>query len=199
MYLKFRHIERQSELHRFFHHEHRLHRGRHGFAGLGRHAERHGERRGRRFGRFFEHGDLRTVVLALIEDQPRHGYELIKELEERTGGAYRPSPGVVYPTLSLLEDEGLIRQAGGETGRKLFEVTDAGRAELDRDRTGVEGLFARMDEAGRHAGPGRPRVGRAMMNLGLALKNRMSRPISPEELDRIVAMIDDTASAIERS
>jgi DNA-binding PadR family transcriptional regulator len=167
---------------------------------MGRDAERgehHG--RGRRFGRFLDHGDLRYIILALLEEQPRHGYELMKELEERTGGAYRPSPGVVYPTLALLEDEGLIRQAGGETGRKLFELTETGKAELDKNRTGVEAVFARMEEAAQHAGPGRPRIGRAMMNLGMALKNRMSRPITAEELDRIVNMIDDTASAIERS
>ena len=163
-----------------------------------RHAERHA-RRGRGFGRFFGHGDLRVVILAMLEEQPRHGYELMKELEERTGGAYRPSPGVVYPTLALLEDEGLIRPSGGETGRKLFEITDAGKAELDKNRTEVEGLFAQMEQAAQHAGPGRPRVGRAMMNLGMALKNRMARPMSADELDRIVNMIDDTAAAIERS
>src|SRR5471032_3701859 len=80
----------------------------------GRMGERHGphgRHRGGRVGRFLEHGDLRFVVLAMIAEQPRHGYELIKELEDRTGGAYRPSPGVIYPTLSLLEDEGFIRPA----------------------------------------------------------------------------------------
>ena len=185
-------------MHRHFFHDRGFHRSRHGWGG--HHRGEHGERRGgRRFGRFFEHGDLRWVVLALLEEQPRHGYELIKELEERTGGAYRPSPGVVYPTLSLLEDEGFVRQAGGETGRKLYQITDEGKAELDKLRTTVEGLFAQMEESARHAGPGRPRVGRAMMNLGMAIKNRMQRSISPEELDRIVAMIDDTAAAIEKS
>jgi len=187
--------------HFFFRHDEDRHRhSRHGWGGhMGRHAERGERRGGRRFGRFFEHGDLRVVILALLEEQPRHGYELIKELEERTGGSYRPSAGVVYPTLALLEDEGLIRQAGGETGRKLFEITETGKAELDSNRTGVEALFAQMAEAAQSAGPGRPRIGRAMMNLGVALKNRMSRPITPEQLDRIVGMIDDTASAIERS
>lgn len=181
-------------MHRHFH-EHRLHRSRHGWGGhMGRH-----ERHGRRFGRFFEHGDLRHVVLALLEQQPRHGYDLIKELEERTGGAYRPSPGVVYPTLAMLEDEAMIRQTAGEGGRKQFEITDNGREELARNRAAVDQLFARMDEAGRAAGPGRPRIARAMMNLGMALKNRMARGASDEELDRIVNMIDDTAAAIERS
>jgi len=181
-------------MHRHFHEgrfEGRFHRGRHGWGG---HAGRHG----RRFGRFFEHGDLRTVVLGLLGQQPRHGYELIKELEERTGGAYRPSPGVVYPTLALLEDEGMVRQAGGETGRKLYEITDEGRAELERNRAGVDANFARMEEASRHAGPGRHRLARAMTNLGMALKNRMSRSATPDELDRIVNMIDDTAAAIEK-
>jgi DNA-binding PadR family transcriptional regulator len=166
---------------------------------MGGHAGGEHRGRGRRFGRFFGHGDLRIVILAMLEEQPRHGYELMKELEERTGGAYRPSAGVVYPTLALLEDEGLIRPSAGETGRKLFEITDAGKAELDKDRTAVEAIFATMEEAASHAGPGRPRIGRAMMNLGLALKNRMSRPVSPEQLDRIVGMIDDTAAAIERT
>jgi len=175
-----------------------LHRSRHGWGGRmgGRHD---GERRHRRFGRFFEHGDLRVVVLALLEEQARHGYELIKELEERTGGAYRPSPGVVYPTLAMLEDEGLVRQAGGETGRKRYEITDEGKAELDKTRTSVEALFAQMEEAASHAGPSRPRIGRAMMNLGMALKNRMSRSMTAEQLDRIVSMIDDTAAEIEKS
>ena len=188
-------------MHRHFFRHDGERRSRHGWGShMGRDRAERGEHRGRgRFGRFFGHGDLRIVILALLEEQPRHGYELMKELEERTGGAYRPSAGVVYPTLALLEDEGLIRPSGGETGRKLFEITDAGKAELDKDRTAVEGIFATMEEASRHAGPGRPRIGRAMMNLGMSLRNRMSRPVSPEELDRIVSMIDDTAAAIERS
>lgn len=185
-------------MHRHFH-EPRFLRSRHGWGGhVGREHGRAG-RHGRRFGRFFEHGDLRYVVLALLAERSRHGYELIKELEDRTGGAYRPSPGVVYPTLAMLEDESMIRQAAGETGRKQFEITESGQVELERHRPTVDALFARMDEAGRASGPGRPRVGRAMMNLGMALKNRMSRGVTEAELDRIVAMIDDTAAAIEKA
>lgn len=184
-------------MHRHFHQhgERGFHRGRHGWGGrMGREGREHG-----RGGRFFGHGDLRFVVLALLDEQARHGYELIKALEERTGGAYRPSPGVVYPTLAMLEDEGFIRQAEGEAGRKHFEITPEGKAELERNRAGVDAVFARMDEASKSAGPGRPRIARAMVNLGMALKNRMGRPVTPEELDRIVNMIDDTASAIEKS
>jgi DNA-binding PadR family transcriptional regulator len=176
---------------------HREHRGRHGWGGhMGGHGV-HG--RGRRFGRLFEHGDLRFVILALLEEQSRHGYELIKELEERTGGAYRPSAGVIYPTLALLEDEGLAKPAGGETGRKLYEITPEGKAAIDKNRTAVEGVFARMEEAAASSVVTRPRVGRAMMNLGMALRGRLARPITADELDRIVNMIDDTAVAIEKS
>lgn len=187
-------------MHRHFHNDgsRGFHRGRHGWGGrMGHEGREHG--RGGRGGRFLGHGDLRFVVLALLDEQARHGYELIKALEERTGGAYRPSPGVVYPTLAMLEDEGFIRQAEGEAGRKHFEITPEGKAELERNRAGVDAVFARMDEASKSAGPGRPRIARAMVNLSMALKNRMGRPVTPEDLDRIVNMIDDTASAIEKS
>src|ERR1700749_1683001 len=108
-----------------------MHRHHHFFGGRDEHRGR-----GPWGGRFLEHGDLRFVVLALIAEAPRHGYELIKELEDRTGGAYRPSPGVIYPTLALLEDEGFIRPAVGEAGRKLYEATDAGREALKQNQAG---------------------------------------------------------------
>jgi DNA-binding PadR family transcriptional regulator len=165
------------------------------------HWERHarGRARGHRLGRLLEHGDLRYVILALLGEQPRHGYELIKELEERTGGAYRPSAGVIYPTLALLEDEGLVRQAGGEVGRKLFEPTDEGKKVVEESRAHVDVVFARMAEVAESSGSSRPRIGRAMANLGMALQNRLShRPITAEEIDRIVAILDDTASTIEK-
>jgi DNA-binding PadR family transcriptional regulator len=165
-----------------------------------RHMGHHGRHRGGRVGRFLEHGDLRFVVLALIAGQPRHGYELIKELEDRTGGAYRPSPGVIYPTLALLEDEGFIRPVTGEAGRKLFEITDQGREALTANQAGVDAVFGRMAEAAEGSDTTRPRIGRAMANLGMALQQRLSRrPITPDEIDRIVATLDAAAVAIEKS
>jgi DNA-binding PadR family transcriptional regulator len=159
-----------------------------------------GRMRGRQLGRLLEHGDLRLVVLALLNEQPRHGYELIKELEERTGGAYRPSAGVIYPTLAMLEDEGLVAPAEGEAGRKLFELTKDGRAAFEERRSYIEGVFARMAEVAESSGSSRPRIARAMTNLGMALQNRLSRrPITADEIDRIVSILDDTASAIEKS
>ena len=86
---------------------------------------------GRRRRRMFGSGELRLVLLKLVADEPRHGYELIKAIEELTEGAYAPSPGTIYPTLSLLEDEGAITQAAGDETRKAYEATDAGRSELE--------------------------------------------------------------------
>jgi DNA-binding PadR family transcriptional regulator len=166
------------------------------------HWERHarGRMRNHRFGRLLEHGDLRHVILALTAEQPRHGYDLIKALEERTGGAYRPSAGVIYPTLALLEDEGLLRPAGGEVGRKLYEPTEEGRRHLAEHKVQLDAIFARMAEVAESSEASRPRIARAMANLGMALQNRLARrPITPEEIDRIVNLLDDTASAIEKS
>jgi DNA-binding PadR family transcriptional regulator len=86
-----------------------------------------GRGRGGRRGR----GDVRAAILALLAERPMHGYEMIQELEARTGGVWRPSPGSVYPTLQLLEDEGLIAGEEGE-GRRRFTLTDTGRAEAER-------------------------------------------------------------------
>jgi DNA-binding PadR family transcriptional regulator len=158
-----------------------------------------GRYRDGRVGRFLDHGDLRFVVLALLSEQPRHGYELIKELEDRTGGAYRPSPGVVYPLLAMLEDEGFIRPVEAEGGRKLFDVTDAGKDALEQNRAGVDAVFGRMEEASRGSRRAGPRLTRAMTNLGMALGERMRRgDITDAQIDRIIAMIDDTAAAIEK-
>jgi DNA-binding PadR family transcriptional regulator len=100
--------------------------GRPGFGGPGWGDEGRGHRRGGRGGR----PNVRPAVLALLLERPMHGYEIIQELESRTGGIWRPSPGSVYPTLQLLEDEGLI-EAEATGGRKSYRLTDAGRAEAE--------------------------------------------------------------------
>jgi DNA-binding PadR family transcriptional regulator len=87
-------------------------------------------------------GDVRASILALLKDRPMHGYEMIQEIAERSGGAWKPSPGSVYPTLQLLEDEGLITSAT-EGGKKLFSLTDAGRTAAE------EGPDAPWEEPGR--------------------------------------------------
>lgn len=85
------------------------------------------EGRGRRGGRM-RRGDIRTALLAILVEEPGHGYDLIQRLEEKTSGAWRPSPGSVYPTLQLLEDEGLVRSVERD-GKRVFEITERGRAE----------------------------------------------------------------------
>src|SRR5476649_1175043 len=113
--------------------------------------------------RFFAHGDLRLVILRLIAEKPRHGYEIIKEIEERVAGAYSPSPGVIYPTLTLLEELGYVAVTPGEGARKLHAITEAGRAFLTANGPAVDALFARMAEASlaRGGGPA-PQILRAM-------------------------------------
>lgn len=178
------------------------HRSRGPFGGsFGGHGGRGFERGGgRRLGRLLEHGDLRFVILALLQDKPSHGYELIRALEERTGGAYRPSPGVIYPTLSLLEDEGFARQTGEEGGRKAYEITETGREALERNKPAVEAVFARLDDAARASPRSSPRVERAMQNLHVALKLRLQgeRP-TDAQIDAITAALDEAAAKIERA
>ena len=178
------------------------HRGRGPFGGWSGHGhERGGHRgmRGGRIGRLLEHGDLRFVILALIKDKPGHGYELIRALEERTGGAYRPSPGVIYPTLSLLEDEGFARQTGAEGGRKAYEITEAGAEALEKNRPAVDAVLARLDEAAKASPRSSPRLERAMQNLAVALRLRLQgEKLTEEQIDAAAAAIDEAAAKIER-
>src|SRR6187551_1548876 len=98
-----------------------------------------GRGRGRRARRMFESGELRLVLLKLIADEPRHGYDLIRAIEEMTHGTYAPSPGVVYPTLTMLQDMGFIEETRGEGSRKAFAATDEGRAHLEEKSDEVDG------------------------------------------------------------
>ena len=151
--------------------------------------------------RFFAHGDLRLVILNLIAEQPRHGYEIIKAIEERVGGAYSPSPGVIYPTLTLLEDLGYVTvSANSEGTKKLHEITPQGRAYLEANRPALEGLLARMEEASRRHGGGRaPQIARAVENLRLALRLRLARgPLSAEQIDELTAVLDAAAAKVEK-
>jgi DNA-binding PadR family transcriptional regulator len=156
-------------------------------------------RRGRR-GRMFGTGELRLALLALIADKPSHGYELIKEIEEMTGGAYAPSPGAVYPTLQLLEDEGAIEEAEAEGAKKPFAATAQGREELETRKDEVEGLMRRLGRHGERTTTVRSHdVFRAMGNLGSVLKNRArAGKLDEATINQIVDMIDEMAKRIER-
>ena len=95
-------------------------------------------------GRMFGQGDLKFVILRLLTEKPRHGYEIIKELEDRSGGTYSPSPGTVYPTLVMLEDLGYAKATQEESGKKIYSITDEGRAYLDQHGDAVDDIFERM-------------------------------------------------------
>jgi DNA-binding PadR family transcriptional regulator len=158
-----------------------------------------GGSRGRR--RMFEGGELRLVLLKLIADEPRHGYELIKAIEDMTGGDYAPSPGIVYPTLTMLEDMGLIAEKKSKDSKKIFEATDDGRAHLEENSEGVEELLERLEEAGSHRRRShRPEMGRAVGNLMTALKNRVAHEGWNEALlHEVIDILDDAAQRIERA
>lgn len=180
------------------HGRHRMHamwgRGRHGWGG----EHGGGEGRGRR--RMFDGGELRLVLLSLIVEQPRHGYDLIREIEERTGGAYAPSPGVIYPTLTLLEDMGLIEEAKDDGARKLFAITEAGKAHLAERAEEAEALLARLADLGamREKTDGAP-IRRAIGNLRSVLQHRLSRDdVDSDLLHAAAALIDEAAQKIER-
>jgi DNA-binding PadR family transcriptional regulator len=160
-----------------------------------------GGRRGRRSKRMFESGELRLVLLKLIADEPRHGYDLIRAIEDLTGGEYAPSPGVVYPTLTLLQDMGLIEEAVGEGPRKPFQATDEGRSHLEERAEEVEALFDRLrDLAPTASDTAGPAIGRAIKNLMTALRHRVSRDgLDDELLHEIAAILDDAAQKIERT
>ena len=131
-------------------------------------------------------GDVRAAVLALLAEQPMHGYQIIHEIEERSGGAWKPSPGSVYPTLQLLADEGLIR-AEESNGRKTYSLTDEGRAEATRrPETG------RRRGSRRAGGTPRPRAPcRRPASTSRRRPRRWAAPAPPSRCKQAVAVLDE--------
>ncbi len=143
-------------------------------------------------------------MLKLIGDSPRHGYELIRAIEELSGGSYAPSPGLVYPTLTLLADMDLIVEQGDGGPRKSYAITDAGKAELDAKSGEIEELLERIAGFARRGNraDAAPAM-RAMQNLGTALRHKMMQSAGEGEAARerlfaIVEIIDEAARKIER-
>ena len=173
------------------------------FGFRGRHFGRghHHHMRGGRLGRIFDQGDLRFVMLRLIAEKPRHGYEIIKAIEEKLGGAYSPSPGVIYPTLTLLEELGYVAVRESEGSKKLYAITDEGTAFLEASKATVDALFERMAAVGAAQGGGpAPQILRAMENLKTALRLRMARgPLNDEQIRAVAAALDQAALDVERS
>ncbi|MCU0118634.1 PadR family transcriptional regulator [Pseudomonas sp. B2M1-30] len=157
---------------------------------------RPGRERGGRGPRVFAPGDLKLLLLALIAEQPCHGYDLIRQIEGLFDGAYSPSPGVIYPTLTFLEESELI-SGDAEGGKKRYAVTEAGRVFLSEQAVALDGVRMRIDVSKRslrgHDRP--PEIHEAVHNLRHALQMHHGR-WSPDEIKRVAALLNDTAKAI---
>ncbi|MCA0368192.1 MAG: PadR family transcriptional regulator [Proteobacteria bacterium] len=187
--------------------------GRRGFGGFGfgrgmrgggfgpgwgaRHEGRgHGRRGG---GRLFDHGTLRWVLLSLIADKPSHGYELIKAVETKLGGAYSPSPGVIYPSLTLLEEMGAL-ESEAQGGKKLYSITEAGRALLAENAEVLRGAEATMDKfAARALRPAA--IQDAIGRLRHAVHARLTgeTALTEAQVEAIAAAIAAAADTVEKA
>jgi len=166
-----------------------------GLGGRGHHGFGRGFGEGR--GRLFDAGDVKLVILKLLAEQPSYGYQLIKTMEQRLSGGYAPSPGVIYPTLTLLEEEGLAT-ASSENGKKIYTVTQDGLEFLEVNKERIDELFARLEETGRGFERGRsPEIMKAFMNLRGAVGARVSRELKPEQIRKITEAINAAARAID--
>jgi len=158
--------------------------------------EKRAGQRGGRGPRVFAPGDLKLLLLALVAEQPCHGYDLIRQIEGMFDGAYSPSPGVIYPTLTFLEESELI---SGEVhgSKKLYSVTDAGRQSLVDQAIALDGVRTRIEVSKRsmrvHDRP--PEIHEAVHNLRHALQIHAGR-WNPAEIERVRTLLNDTAKAI---
>jgi DNA-binding PadR family transcriptional regulator len=150
-------------------------------------------------GRIFGHGGLRLVLLQLIADKPRHGYELIKEIGDRLGGSYSPSPGVIYPTLTLLEEMGYTTMAENGGGRKLYSITEAGQTHLAENRAMADAMLARMQSGPELHSSRPPQVMRALENFKMAVRMRLGgTPLTEEQAHAFAQVLDQAAQNLER-
>jgi len=159
-------------------------------------GEGHGRRGG---GRMFEHGALRWVLLSLIADKPSHGYELIKAIEARVGGAYAPSPGVIYPSLALLEDMGAVN-AVAEGGKKRYAITEDGRRLLVENAEVLAHAERKMNALrGRADRPAR--IAQAIAAFRAATHERLTQepPLSEAQVEALADMIEAAAEKVRQA
>lgn len=162
-----------------------------GFQGFKEHR-----RRGRA-SQFFESGDLLILLLHFISETPRHGYEIIKLIEAELSGLYAPSPGTIYPALTMLEEMGFANVTA-EGARKLYTITDAGLAELESNRVRLDAALERLRNIGQTNARERPTpILRAMENLKLVLRMR-SDSLTQKQIIEISDIIDAAGKQIER-
>lgn len=153
--------------------------------------------------RFFEPGEVRIAILSLLSEGPKHGYQLMKEMKDRSGGLYEASAGSVYPTLQQLEDEGLI-ESKRDDGRRVYELTDSGRKELENDPEAVRRIWERAEsweDWGRNTGPEIWSLFGSMGPMGQVIKLSMRAAKwaagKPEREDKLTAILRRTCSDLE--
>jgi DNA-binding PadR family transcriptional regulator len=140
----------------------------------------------------FDQGHLKFVILQLLDEKPRHGYEIIKEIEDKFGGTYSPSPGTVYPTLTLLEDLGYARARPEEGGKKIYEITDEGRAHLAENKPLIDDIFSKITDFAANI------FGEPMMEVNRGLKN-VAQAIYSKSGTRTVDQIRKVKEILEQA
>ncbi|NBC35196.1 PadR family transcriptional regulator [Novosphingobium sp. FSY-8] len=173
------------------------------FGGRGRGGGHGGGHHGGRRGKRFDGEELRLMVLALLRDEaPQHGYQLIRAFAARSGDAYQPSPGVLYPMLTLLADMGLLAEVAGEgaSSRRSYQLTEAGEAEVSAQAERIAALFARLAALAEANGKvDAAPVRRAFHNLRAASIERLTREgASPDTIFEVARILDEAAQKIER-
>ena len=154
-----------------------------------------GPRHGRR--QWFGSGDMKYVILKLLNEKPMHGYEVMKALEDRLRGCYSPSPGTVYPTLQWLEDESLVKSRDLE-GKKVYEITDAGRKFLREHRDIIDEIFDRVKEAlDETLGGGMDEMNRSVGRLVKEVYRRAWRAEDQAERKRIIDVLKRATQELE--
>lgn len=189
-------------IHHLLHAKHQRHESSGTRGGHGHHEHGNPEGRGRhRRERLFDARDIRLLILHFLAGSTAHGYELIKSIEALAKGEYVPSPGIIYPNLTLLEEMGSIRASDCQSGKKLWALTDDGKAALAEQQQDIEGVISRLESLGVLGDNRRlPEVQRAIHNFKIALNTRLAKGNIPQEtLYKIIDTLDQAAKDIERS
>ncbi len=148
----------------------------------------------------FRRGELKLLTLHLIAEEPRHGYDLIRQIEELTGGHYAPSPGIVYPALTLMAEMDLIAETIDGDGKKIYSITDEGSARLAEDKAQIAEILARLEGVSKmgEASDGAS-IRRAVHNLKSAVRIRLAdEEKGSDKILEVAAIIDEAAGKIER-